>query len=590
MDVGESSFYPLLLGILERISRAHFVTFDLELSGVPVKTHAQRGTAGNPTLQERYDELRAAADRFTILQVGITVVEQDRINDKYMVFPYNFNLSPLVQEWGVEVEREISFSSSAAEFLLKAGFNFDLPFRSGVPYLSRDEDRKAWERALERLNRAKVEDIQLDGSQEELLKFVERVRNEIKEWLKIIAPRQTNIDPFDRLQQELLSDLPRLVPTKSSRKSRSPHQAKIELLITGTPDPHDSTNPSRNPSNHSTGIDEPPSPPRVVSLTNLQKRLVHQLVRAEFPELISFSCPSAIRVKLLDREREAREQERSRRRAREAINRATGFRWLVEALIVGGNIRGIDVVGECAKDPQTGATLMVFENQIFERFRSLQFALSRRRPPLVGHNLFFDLAYLYRTFVGVLPEKVGAFAEKVGELWPTVLDTKYMATHGVSEARTDSSLEQMEAALRMQSRPVTELAPGHEKYVCATNVPLLTPLDRASFAHEAGYDAYLTALVMIRLSAKLKAASVATTTPSNKQTDVDNNNGEAARYAFASRGDITPGSLMPQFNDTEFWSEYANKLRVYGSVEGLLEIPAGGGEADGGVSLETQHW
>lgn len=37
MDVNKTSFYPLLLDILTDVSTSHFVSFDLELSGVPSK-------------------------------------------------------------------------------------------------------------------------------------------------------------------------------------------------------------------------------------------------------------------------------------------------------------------------------------------------------------------------------------------------------------------------------------------------------------------------------------------------------------------------------------------------------------------------
>lgn len=77
MDVNRGSFYPLLLDILTDISESHFVSIDLELSGVPSKESWAKGGAGKPTLQERYLEVKEAAEKYQILQIGLTCVEQN---------------------------------------------------------------------------------------------------------------------------------------------------------------------------------------------------------------------------------------------------------------------------------------------------------------------------------------------------------------------------------------------------------------------------------------------------------------------------------------------------------------------------------
>ena len=56
MEVDKVSFYPLLLDLLTDISEAHFVSFDLELSGVPTKK--VKNGSGRPSLQERYVETK----------------------------------------------------------------------------------------------------------------------------------------------------------------------------------------------------------------------------------------------------------------------------------------------------------------------------------------------------------------------------------------------------------------------------------------------------------------------------------------------------------------------------------------------------
>lgn len=136
MEVDKFSFYPLLVDILTDISEAHFVAIDLELSGVPSKqSGAGNATTGKPTLQERYLETKEAAERYQILQIGLTCVKQDVENGKYVLKPYNFDLNPLIEQRGLDIERIFSFQSGAVEFLLKVGFDMSRPFHAGVSTL-----------------------------------------------------------------------------------------------------------------------------------------------------------------------------------------------------------------------------------------------------------------------------------------------------------------------------------------------------------------------------------------------------------------------------------------------------------------------
>ena len=82
MDVDCHSFKGQLPLILQAISHSRFVSFDLELSGIPTKQHNRsrhviQDEGGQKTLQQRYKETKAAAERFQVLQLGLTCVEED---------------------------------------------------------------------------------------------------------------------------------------------------------------------------------------------------------------------------------------------------------------------------------------------------------------------------------------------------------------------------------------------------------------------------------------------------------------------------------------------------------------------------------
>ena len=192
MDINATSFYGNLLDVFTTISESQFVSFDLELSGVSSKP--QRPNDTTQTLQERYEEIKQAAERYQILQIGLTCVrEVSRVVTSeggqepelvYGVQPYNFNLSPLLPE-RMGVERIFSFQSGAAEFLIQRGFRIELPFTEGVPYLSRDEAKLAKERQYARLDRGALPDIDLTKPEDATaVEFVDDVRRAIREWQK----------------------------------------------------------------------------------------------------------------------------------------------------------------------------------------------------------------------------------------------------------------------------------------------------------------------------------------------------------------------------------------------------------------------
>lgn len=179
MEVDRKSFQSRLLGILTSLSDAHFVSLDLELSGVPSKH--PNPSRHKQTLEERYKEVKEAAERYQVLQVGLTCVEQDLEKDVYTVRPYNFNLNPLVEE-RLDIERIFAYQSGAVEFLLNHGFRMELPFTMGVPYLSRDEAKLAKKLAYDRLDKTNIEDLYLKDDDIQSLEFVKRVREKIIAW------------------------------------------------------------------------------------------------------------------------------------------------------------------------------------------------------------------------------------------------------------------------------------------------------------------------------------------------------------------------------------------------------------------------
>ncbi|MCJ1436352.1 hypothetical protein MMC27_005731 [Xylographa pallens] len=463
MDVDRRSFHWQLPRMLRALADAHFVAIDLELSGIQSKTihrpkavdngsNEGRSTGGKQTLQERYEEAKEAAERYQILQVGLTIVSEDAESGTYTARPYNFYLNPIF-EVKLDIERIFSFQSGAVEFLLSHGFNMQAPFTLGVPYLSREEEITAMNMELARQDKAAIADIHLRSDELESIQFVRKVREDIEKW--------------------------------KNRKESWPEFLNI------APDGHSVTQFTEKR-----------------GLNNYQKRLVHQLVRAEFPEFVSISRPGFIQIILYDKAREDALQKTKMKGFEEKLARQVGLRWLVEGM-VGGNLNKIDPISfaSCLD----GNPVWLDLKELQREFNEVQAKLSKQRTVLIGHNLFMDLINFYKCFFGALPDTLAEFQELIHGLFPLIVDTKYMSTHNNSNINARSGLDELDADLHKMSIPtIGESNPTNPLFHTLTQFPVLhkdhSKYSDLSIAHEAGYDSLMTARVVIRLSAKLEAA------------------------------------------------------------------------------------
>ncbi|PNS17479.1 Poly(A)-specific ribonuclease PARN [Sphaceloma murrayae] len=589
MDIQRFNFPWKLLEILVAVSESHFVSFDLELSGVPVRAYGAQN-AGKQTLQQRYSEIKEAAEQYTILQLGLTCVKEDAIAGTYELKPFNIHLSPVLTE-RLDIDRTFSFHSGAVEFLNSVGFNFQAPMAIGVPYLSRDEAALARARTKERLSRTKdfYEPLVIKPEEVETLALQKRVQKLTREWLK----------------------------TESSI-----HEGLYlgpKELSTASPPPEE--------------------------LSRFEKRIVHQIIRSDFEDLVTFPRRGAIQVQRLDKEREEHIKQQKLKESQERIHRQTGFRWIVEA-IAGKDFSKIDWQSFIEINDDGHAIPAMFD--VKSRFQQCQHRLRGKPRPVVGHNMFLDLVYLYQTFVGQLPDKVEEFAHAVNDLFPLVVDTKYVATHECGDLNPMSSLQQIAEQLDAQEKPVMHSHKDFGKYQ-----------DMVAH-HEAGYDSLLTAKIAVRLSAKLEAermpakddgeddepggVSVGTNEPPSSRSvvssaietfrsklvvpvaeavaKVGSRQDHPSRFAHATAFDglqeegetsieasndpvlnfddlpdsmtaadnapqdwhegrdwaaeqpWTPYRLMPRWS-TEFWQEYGNRLRVFGTRESMCVLQAG---------------
>lgn len=183
----------MLLSTLKRISNAYAVAFDLELSGIPARKQGR----DRRTLEDRYAETKEAAEKYHILQLGLTLIEEDTQKEHYVLRSYNIPLSPLCDEyWGLD--RNFTYSSGAVGFLLKNGYQMDSPFGFGIPYLTKAEEPIARENYLKRFDRMAIPDVMLRNDEVENFALIQRVKDEVQAWLDTKKVRILRGQPIGR--------------------------------------------------------------------------------------------------------------------------------------------------------------------------------------------------------------------------------------------------------------------------------------------------------------------------------------------------------------------------------------------------------
>ncbi|KAE8134383.1 ribonuclease H-like domain-containing protein [Aspergillus pseudotamarii] len=549
MDITPKTFPFFLPRILDDLASCSFVSIDFEFSGIACSSNLPNNKTS--TLQERYAEIKKSADKYRIVQIGLTICHEDTESGTYILKPFNLYLNPIIDR-RLEVGRDMCFQSGAVEFLLENKFCMNSLYSDGVHYLSREEETIAIARAAERYGRTSVRKvIDVKETEHDSLAFLEAVRHLVDDWLALGEAREAYLN---------------IPPPKRYTTSRKP---KLMPSI----------------------------------LNNFQKRLVHQLIEVEYPSLVTISRPAFIQVIDYDEDREKAIREQRMTRAQERVWTQIGFRWIVEAL-TGGDLSHLDPF--CFGSIMNSSIAVEPQVSLHEFSDNLQQRLKSHRPVLVGHNLFTDVVYLYRCFFGPLPDKLDQFQAIIQEMFPILMDTKYMATHDCGSITPKSSLSEINDKLLHIKTPKIRVHDQHSKY------------NSKRIDHEAGYDSLLTAQIFIKLSAQLRDGGISKlqepaelkgqpdTTGSNATTlavpeslrgitekesatgkeafktststnlgtrfdalDVEEINNQVGSMALKSckssssvdiTRKVTNGDLIPR-RDAEFWKVYGNKLR-----------------------------
>ncbi len=170
-------------------------------------------------------------------------------------------------------------------------------------------------------------------------------------------------------------------------------------------------------------------------LSKYQQYPVHRIISAEYPGFVTIGRPGFVQIVTPCKEFD---HQKSRMTAFDfKLKRHVGVRWLAEALM-GGDLATI------ARPEQS------VPGEPKQQHEGLCDRLRAKKTILVGHNLFVELIYFHICFLGQLPNKVEDFGRRMHQLFPIIIDTKYLGTHGVedpSPSRAKSSLDELDIEL-----------------------------------------------------------------------------------------------------------------------------------------------
>jgi len=126
--------------------------------------------------------------------------------------------------------------------------------------------------------------------------------------------------------------------------------------------------------------------------------------------------------------------------------------------------------------------------------------MSHSKKPIIGHNMMLDVAHTLAKFSNWLPATSAEFKAQVMKAFPTTFDTKHIASH-MPEAVKSKLLSTALGDLfeffnkdELFKSPTIVLSESSKRY------------ENAACAHEAGYDAYMTGSVFLKLVHQLETS------------------------------------------------------------------------------------
>jgi len=179
-------------------------------------------------------------------------------------------------------------------------------------------------------------------------------------------------------------------------------------------------------------------------------------------------------------------------------------------------------------------------------FRRIIDLISASRKPLVGHNLFLDLLHSFEKFFEELPAEWSSCKEKIHTIFPIVFDTKYIAQAAspFAEKFQRTNLDYLYKLMQNESSPEIEFAEGFSLY------------NNKAIFHEAGFDAYATGVIFLKMAHQLMKAS--------ESSQIDLLPNREFYSPFVNRLNLMYSNLIYRLDGPDVIPDRSNIFYVYG--------------------------
>lgn len=155
MEGCASNFKEVLADFQSRLAGADFVAIDTELTGVDIEGEPD---GFEDTAQERIEKMCRIAERYTLIQLGLTIVGRAEADCQMSCASYNLFAFPYVGPELLDREPGFYCQASALKFNSDHKVNFNTWINEGIPYMSREDEKRYLQSSG-----AKANDPALDG-------------------------------------------------------------------------------------------------------------------------------------------------------------------------------------------------------------------------------------------------------------------------------------------------------------------------------------------------------------------------------------------------------------------------------------------
>ena len=129
--------------------------------------------------------------------------------------------------------------------------------------------------------------------------------------------------------------------------------------------------------------------------------------------------------------------------------------------------------------------------------------LCKKKIPIIGHNIYYDMMFLYDKLIGDLPDNFYEFKQKIHEYFPKIYDTKYISTILTKKYKKcnieKTNLDNVyKTIIKNKFDTYVDFFPDALDGFCLYN-----DMDRDKL-HDAGYDSIITGRSFILLNKALE--------------------------------------------------------------------------------------